>query len=136
MPGRNKLSLSRFKVIKILIDSGETYKAIADYMDTSESTIALIKKSENYEDYCNSVMLKSKKVAAIKAKEKEKNDKPQEQSVVSHQSVTVQATYFMTKELQEIKELLKGISAKLAFVVSELTGTPNLEERKDGYSAH
>ena len=49
------------------------------------------------------------------------------------QSVTVQTTYYVSQKLDKLVELMTGISAKLAFVVDELTGCkPVNKEENNG----
>ena len=71
----------------------------------------------------------NKRIAAIKAKEAEKQatmpqTPPAPVQVVEHrQTVTVQATWQMTQEMRKTNELLTLISNKLAAIVEDLYGT-------------
>lgn len=52
---------------------------------------------------------------------------PAVQVIEHRQSVTIQATHYMHELLKEQNDLLKGISAKLAFIVDELCGVKKPE---------
>ena len=143
-----KMTEGKFKAIKILLSSGAKYAEISESLGISDYVIRLVKASETFEEYRHKVFVNSssyrkKMVAEQKKKEAEekaaaekaaaekvvaeqegkKEYKEPEVQVVEHlQSVQIQATHFMTEELREMKELLKGISNKLAFIVEELTG--------------
>lgn len=132
MANWNKLTERQFNAIKTLLKGGATQAEAAEYMRVSHNTAFWVNKAENYEEYMQMQAeraLKQKRVAAIKAKG-EPQEKPQEikqqtpapQIVEHRQTVTVQATHYMAQEMQKTNELLKQISAKLAFIVDELCG--------------
>ena len=135
-----KMTIQKFKAIKILLASGSTYSEISESMGISDFVIRNVKTSETYEEYKHKVAARSssyrKKLAKeLQAKEekeaaesividKEKMEyqEPTAQVVEHRQTIQIQATHYMTEELREIKELLKCMSNKLAFIVEELTG--------------
>lgn len=137
-----KVTLQKFKAIKILLNSGATYAEVSESMGVSDFVIRHVKYSETFEEYKQKMATSSsayrKKLAkqlkekqekeeqervAAEAQEAEKKEskEPTNQVVEHQQSITIQATHYMTVELREIKELLKGMSNKLAFIVDELT---------------
>jgi hypothetical protein len=138
MANWNKLTEGQFKAIKTLLRGGATQKEAAEYMQVSPTTAFLVSKAETFEEYQHIKAerhLEHKRVAAIKAKEAEKTaaqetpTQPAAPQVVKevHQTVTIQATHYMMQEMQKTNELLKTISAKLAFIVDELCGTSTKE---------
>ena len=127
-----------FHCVKILLNAKSTQKEIADHLNISETTVKRIKQSESWEDYKNILAAinlsqkernQKKKEAALKAEEKKPEPKPEqkpepEPQVVEHrQSVTVQTTHFTTQKLDEIINLLKTMSAKVACIIDDLYGT-------------
>ena len=144
----NKIDQRMFDCIKILLASGQTADQIKDYLGISPCTTYRIKQCENLQEYKNMMIAMSTKRA--KAKEAELATEvlgpviaqpvmkavtgsgkatPVQQVIEHRQSVTVQTTYYVSQKLDAMVELLKGISAKLAFVVDELTGVkPKKEE--------
>ena len=92
--------------------------------------------SETYEDYKALMYEKSsswrtKRAIGAKKAEEAKQEKPEEtpvQIVEHRQTVTVQATWQMTQEMQKTNKLLEQISNKLAFIVEELTGKTGVDE--------
>ena len=136
-----KVTENKFKAIKILLNSGATYAEISESFGVSDYVTRFVKTSETFEEYKHKMYINSsgyrKKVAA-EQKKKEAEEKaaaekaeqegkkaysePEVQVVEHRQSVQIQATHFMMEELREMKELLKGISNKLAYIVEELTG--------------
>ena len=133
MANWNKLTEKQFSAIKMLLKGGATQKEAAEYMQVSHNTAYWVDKAESFEEYLQMQaerVLKRKQVAAIKAKG-EPQEKPQEikeqtpaTQVIEHrQTVTVQATWAMTQEMQKTNKLLELISNKLAFIVDELCGT-------------
>ena len=129
-----------FRAIKILLQSDETQKNIADYMGVSVITVRRIKGADTFEEYKanRNAWLYKKKAEAQKKAEAKKAEVPQidpnevynsavpmgeNKQVIEHkQSITIQATHYMMTELQKTNEYLKLISNKLAFIVDELTG--------------
>lgn len=111
---------SIFKAVKILIDAGETYKKIADYMKLSVATIGRINQSETYEEYQTLVTEISRAATrAVNAKKaaEAKPEAPQPQS----SSTVVQVPYYVVQKLDKIIDLLTAISNKAAFIVEDLT---------------
>ena len=128
-----KVTQGVFEAAKLLLENGATNGEIAKYLKISTDVVTFIRKAETYEEY-QTIMyeysLKQRqreaaRVAAIKAKETPKEEpKPETppQIVEHRQTVTVQATWQMTQEMQKTNELLKQISNKLAYIVDELCG--------------
>lgn len=130
-----KVTKGVFEAAKLLLENGATNGEIAKYLKISTDVVTFIRKAETYEEY-QTIMyeysLKQRqreaaRVAAIKAKETPKEEPPQivappPQIVEHRQTVTVQATWQMTQEMQKTNELLRQISNKLAYIVDELCG--------------
>ena len=116
-----------FYLVKLKLCNCSTYNDIYKDVGISKSTCALIKRSATYNDYKLLVARAGKqKPADQKATQTTENASGTVQSekphIVEHrQNVTIQATHYMMTELQQANELLKGISAKLAFIVEELS---------------
>lgn len=113
-----------FKAVKILIDAGETYPKVAEYMKLSVATIGRINQSETYEEYQALVSeisiaaaraAKAKKAAGAKKEAQPSAPQPQSSSTV------VQVPYYVVQKLDKIIDLLTVISNKTAFIVEDLT---------------
>lgn len=142
MSMRKTVDARLFNAVKIMLNGGATYEEITDYLDVSAATIGRIKNAADFDEF-----IKAKNAACYMAKQKYNTGKgkkdpeptpapapaqvpaPQPEIVKEvRQSVTVQTTHFTMQKLDKIIELLTGISAKLAFVVDELTGSPVKKE--------
>ena len=139
MDKRVKITESLFIAIKSLITAGASYAEIKRYYGVSTHVCTWIKQAENYEEYkqitaaVHAKQVEKRKAKATAApvtapvteapvKEPEKvTEEPVKQIVEHRQSVTIQATHFMMQELQKTNELLTGISAKLAYIVEQLS---------------
>ena len=146
MANYNKVTETKFKATKILLNSGASVREVMKYMELSEPVVYGIRNAENYGEYVNARRVKElerKQVAAIKAKEREKEAKEQEAKAVAEkvgavpaaqlvqqpapvaehkQTLVVQASWQMQQEMRKTNELLECISRKLAFIVDELCG--------------
>ena len=105
---KKKMTEKTFTAAKMLFKGGATVKEVSELLEIGASTAGRIKANETFEDYQKAV---SDHTWTPNAR------KPQEVK----QTITVQATHYMMQELQKMNELLTGISAKLAFIVDELT---------------
>lgn len=142
MGKRAKVTENKFRAVKILLESGETYSKISETMGISQCVIGLIRSSDSLEEYRHKVYLKTpayrKRIEEQERKEKEKAvsvpaktiadnvaaapaELPAPQVVEHRQTITVQASHFMLEEQKRTNELLTLISNKLAFIVDELT---------------
>lgn len=147
MANWNKLTEGQFKAIKTLLRGGATQKEAAEYMQVSPNTAFWIGKAETFEEYqhmCAERHMEQKRVAAMKAKQKTAQkvaaevgampaamvaqQTPAAPQVMNPTVVRVEATHYMMQEMQKTNELLKQISAKLAFIVDELCGTTGTKE--------
>ena len=120
-----KVTPGVFQAVKICLESGNTAKETAQFMKLSHDVISFIAKSETYDEY-RAIMYakcaKAKQMRAIKAKEAAaQQEKPAQVSPaqvapaqVSPAVVKVEAPMYMMQDLRDIKELLNGISNKLA----------------------
>lgn len=117
-----KVDEKKFNCVKILLESNTPWKEIMDYMEISSTTLGRIRQASTFEEY-KQIQI----AAAISYKQKEKKEEPKEQpkevvQVVEHrQTVQIQATHYMMEQMKEMNEHLKLISAKLAYIVEELT---------------
>lgn len=139
MAYQKKVTQSKFNAVKTLLKGGATVREVMEFLELSDNTVYMIKQAETLVEYENMIAekaLRDKQRAAIKAKEREQaaqpqaqpQDKPVEVVKEVRQTVTVQATHFMMEEMRKTNELLTCISAKLAFIVDELCGTPQKKE--------
>lgn len=126
-----KITKGIFDAAKLLMENGANNTEVSKYLKVSMDVVSMFRKSETYEDYQTAMFEYSQKMrkraAAIKAKETPKEEPPQivappPQIVEHRQTVTVQATWQMTQEMQKTNELLRQISNKLAYIVDELCG--------------
>ena len=123
-----------FDMVKTLLAGKATNNEIADYTGLSLNTIIRIKRVENFTEYKNmmtAIKLEYNRKQEEKKKVKEQSE--QEQQIVEAAptkpiNVTVQTTYYVSQKMDKIVELLTAISAKIAFVVDELTGIPAKKE--------
>jgi transposase-like protein len=140
MANYNKLTESKFKAIKILLQGGATYEETAEYMQVGTSCVYKVKCAESWQDYLQANAARAiadKKKRAKEAAEKvgavpaatlaKEEEKPVEVVKEVRQSVTIQATHYMMQEMQRTNELLAQISAKLAYIVEDLYGTGKKE---------
>lgn len=133
--GAAKIDQKRFDAIKIMLESDATIPEVVKFMGVSSWTVSRIKKADTFEEYKNmlaAIALEQRKKKANKPARTSDKEEPAEHAedcpapvqpqVVEHrQSVTVQTTYYVSQKLDKMCELLTHISAKLAFVVDELT---------------
>ena len=122
---RKQMNEKTYNCVKIMLRGGAPFKEIEEYLGVSKATIGRIKASESWPDYKQAMA-----AMAVKYREK-KEEKPEQQQgqtpepepqVIEHrQTITIQATHYMMEELRRNNELLTQISAKLAFIVEELT---------------
>ena len=97
---------SKYDAVKKLSAHGMMPKEINEITGVGVSTINKIKISANYSEYREAT-------SAGKYSLKKEEPKPQ--------TVTVVAERFLMEEVKKQTELLTTISAKLAFIVDELT---------------
>ena len=119
-----------FDAVKTMLECGAPVEEISKYIGLHRNTIYRIRKSENLEEYKHNSMTAAVYMNYKNKKDLEKagnqTDNKQETHAVSQvvehkQSVTLQTTYYVSQKLDKLCELLTAISAKLAFVVDELT---------------
>ena len=124
-----KITKGIFDAAKILIENGANNTEVSKYLKVSADVVAMIRKSETYEEYQHFMYEYSQKLknraAAIKVKEpaKEEPKTPEEVIKEIRSTITIQATHYMEEQLKKTNELLTGISAKLAAIIDDLYGT-------------
>lgn len=131
MAQHNRLTESKFNAIKIMLKGGATAKEIAGYMQVGEATIYRVKAAETWKEYLQMCAARSLEQKEERMKRKNTAQEPAKPEpvknepvkVIHEQSVTIQATHYMTEELREIKDILKIISNKMAAIVADLYGT-------------
>lgn len=118
-----KVTPGVFQAVKICLESGNTAKETAQFMKLSHDVISFINQAETYDDYramMYAKCAKAKQMRAIKAKEAAAQQVAQASPAqvapaqVSPAVVKVEAPMYMMQDLRDIKELLNGISNKLA----------------------
>ena len=130
---QGKVTQGVFDAVKICLESGNSVSETAKFMKMAWDTVQLIRDAETLEEYKSSAYERTKKfkqVAAIKAKQntkqevkqEEKTEVKSEEPVKNPTVIKIEATHYMMQELQKTNELLTGISAKLAQIVSDLYG--------------
>jgi hypothetical protein len=108
----NPVTKEEFDRIKTLLTSGVPAKMVSDLFKRGEFTISIINKSDDFAAY----------QTRRKAYNAKKPEKPQKVAAEpTPQKVTVVAERFLMEEVKKQTELLTTISAKLAFIVDELT---------------
>ena len=130
---QGKVTQGVFDAVKICLESGNSVSETAKFMKMAWDTVQLIRDAETLEEYKASAYERTKKfkqVAAIIAKQNTKQEVKQEEKtevkpeepVKNPTVIKIEATHYMMQELQKTNELLTGISAKLAQIVSDLYG--------------
>jgi DNA invertase Pin-like site-specific DNA recombinase len=128
-----KVTESVFKAVKILLKSGESRKACAEYMGISLHSVERIDRAEDYEDMRNQVnayyyrrkkQAEEAKRAEEAKKAEEKKLPPQSSPIVlpQHKPINGEDSYQLVRLMKEQNELLKIISNKMAFIVEDLCG--------------
>ena len=101
-----------FDKIKTLLTSGVPAKMVSELFNRGEFTISIINNSVDFAAY----------QAKRKAYNTKKPEKPQTVAAEpTPQTIRVVAEGFLMEEVKKQTELLTTISAKLAFIVDELT---------------
>lgn len=122
MGKNNKVTAEKFNMVKTLNKGGASAAKISEYVDLSRNTIYNINKSETYEDYQKFVVERKNRRVKESSPESSEETSGESTKVVEHrQTITIQATYYMMQELQKTNKLLTEISAKLAFIVEQLS---------------
>ena len=117
-----KVDQRLFDSVKLLKDNGLSNLDAARCVGISDTTVKLINSVETYEDYRELILEKSAEIRERNAVKKA-NQEPQVQVVEHRQSVTIQATEYMMRELKQTNEYLRIISNKLAAIIDDLYGT-------------
>ena len=115
------LKLTKYNAIRALLESGAQVEEIAKMMEVAPSTVLIVKKEKSFADCINAL---NANMYLARAAKKEKNEQKQQilQREAEKPSVTLLANHYLMEEMRKQTELLKTISAKLAFIVDELTG--------------
>lgn len=124
MAVHNRLTEEKFDMVKTLLKGGAKAAKVSEYVGLSTHTIYIIGKSDSFQDYQKKVADRIEKKAQRASGTDTETEIPAEgePKVIEHrQTITVQATHYMMVELQKTNELLAGISAKLAFLVEQLS---------------
>ena len=115
-----KVTSEVFNMVKIMLKGGATIAQISEICHISSWSINFIKKAESLEDYFRISKRESRK----------KEDTEPVNVPAERQTIVIQASHYMLEEQKKTNELLKAISNKLAFIVTELTGAgENAESR-------
>ena len=108
----NPVTKEEFDKIKTLLTSGVPAKLVSDLCKRGKFTISIINNSDDFAAYQTS----------RNAYNTKKPEKPQMVAAEpTPHTVTVVAERFLMEEVKKQTELLTTISAKLAFIVDELT---------------
>ena len=132
MANYNKMTDSKYKAIKLLLQGGATVKEAAQYMQVSTAVVYGVKNTENFAEYCQigaEREARKKQSAAIRIKEQEKAKEAQEKAKEAAKEperqpgTAMTSTYQLNRMYEALKaqnELLRLISEKLAFIVEQL----------------
>ena len=112
---KTRITEKIFNAVKKLTAGGATINECADYFNISPATVSRIRTVETFADYHKARKPAKKKEPEIKMEEPAKQ-------YANPTVVKLEATHYMMQELQRTNELLTGISAKLAQIVSDLYG--------------
>ena len=104
-----------------------TQQEIGKQFGICGNTVWKINRTDSYEEYKEYQTEQSRKRTEQK-KEKKRAEEKEVQIVEHRQSITLVANQYMMEEMRNQTALLKTISAKLAFIVEELTGTTTGKE--------
>lgn len=109
---------------------GLTQQEIGKQFGICGNTVYKINRTDSYEEYKEYQTKQNQKnrERTIQKKEEKRQEEKEVQIVEHRQSITLVANQYMMEEMRKQTELLKTISAKLAFIVEELTGTTTGEE--------
>lgn len=116
----------QFITVKTLQEAGSSSQEIATYLKLGHKAVCVAYRSETYDEYkneCTAIAMRAKakkKEEPVEAKTKQPEEPAQPKIVEHRQTITIQATHYMMEEMKDMKELLKVISAKLAFIVEDL----------------
>ena len=120
-----------FIAVKTLIKCGSTLHEVSEHMKLGYSTVCRINKAETFEEYKQMIAAMGANIREYKAKKKAEQpvdkveeapkEEPKEPEKKAVQSVIMRPTHEMMMEIRRTNELLTLISAKLAFVVDQLT---------------
>lgn len=133
MANAPKVTESKFKAIKILIESGATYAEIKEMMDVGNNVVSCIKYSENYEEYKHKMYVmysgsahrnkqkEQAKAVAAKVGAVPASQLAQPNVTESKQTIIMQVSNYMLDEQRKTNELLTLISSKLAYIIDQLT---------------
>lgn len=120
------LKLTKYNAIRALLESGAQVEEIAKMIEVAPSTVLIVKKEKSFNDCINALNANMYLARAAKKAKKEKKEQEQQQQILQREaekpSVTLLANHYLMEEMRKQTELLKTISAKLAFIVDELTG--------------
>ena len=122
-----KVNEKIFNAVKAMTASGTSIEDIAEVAQIAPATVSRIRKALDLEDYLDTLARQStKNYERAKAQRADNAPKEEPQEIVKEvrHSVTVQASHYMEEQQRKTNELLTAISAKLAFIVEELCGTP------------
>ena len=124
--GRSPIKEAQYDAVKLLLTNTKmTRQQIADSLGVGLSSVDRIATTDSYKQFSERRLENSRKYYNLNHCGKEK---PQKEAVERQQTVTIQASFYMQKELEKTNELLTIISNKLAFIVDELCGVkPNAE---------
>lgn len=133
--GKQKIDQKRFDAVKIMLESGATVPEVERYMGISSWSITRIKKAASFTEYKNMLaaiaLEQQERKKARKAVEPEKptsaHEEPEKEQKPPVAIGSMKENYQLSRLFDEQKktnELLTSISAKLAYIVEELSGVP------------
>ena len=149
------LKKTKYDAIRIMLQSGADLEEAAKTMDVSVSTAKAVKSTNSYEDCLQQIRgniclardaywrKKKEKAAKAAAKAAVKADPTEMQTSAAQApvhreapketilpTVTLVANHYLMEEIRKQTELLKTISAKVGWLVEELSGSTPKGEQK------
>ena len=149
------LKKTKYDALRIMLQSGADLEEAAKTMDVSVSTVKAVKSTNSYEDCLQQIRgnvylardaywrkkkekaAKAAAKAAVKAGPKEMQTSAPQAPATSDgpketilPTVTLVANHYLMEEIRKQTELLRTISAKVGWLMDELSGSKPKEEQK------
>ena len=125
MPKGRRINGDFFNDVKLALSTGATQYDVASLYGISKATVSYIANAETYDSYIEYESAHNRRRTTAKARGERTTDKsaPQIEPAKPAQTVvqSVVVPYHVTQELQKTNALLTQISAKLAYIVEQLS---------------
>lgn len=117
---RQTIDKATFDACAAMIKGGAKNAEVCDFLNLAATTFYRMKSCATFEEF---EALKEKEAAKARGERTTDKSAPQIEPAKPAQTVlqTVAVPYHVTQELQKMNALLTGISAKLAYIVEQLS---------------